>query len=227
VVLKRILLTGGGGTLGTELRKIKPEIIAPSSMECDILSLEQLTRAIENTSPDIFVHAAAFTNVTRAQENSSNCIDINVQGTINVIEACRQKNLKLVFISTNYVFDGEKGRYKVSDPINPLSYYAKTKAAAELIVRTYPNHLVIRTSFFKYDFPYEKAAIDQWTSKDYVDIIAPKILQAIESGESGIVHVGSPRRTIYEIAKQRKKSVKKISLNDLNFPIPRDISFYE
>jgi len=224
---KKIFLTGGSGTLGTELQKLNPKIIAPSSKECNILSLEQLRKAISTTFPDVFVHAAAFTNVTKAQENSSECIDTNVQGTINVIKACREKNLKLIFISTNYVFDGEKGNYKVTDPINPLSYYSKTKGAAELIAQTYPNHLIIRTSFFKYDFPYDKAAVDQWTSKDYIDIIAPKVLEKIESDESGIVHVGSPRRSIYEIAKQRKKTVQAISLDDLNFPIPKDTSFYE
>ena len=104
---------------------------------------------------------------------------MNVLGTLNVLKSCKDLGKKLVFISTDYVFDGEKGNYTIDDPINPLSKYAKTKAAAELLVRTYENSLVIRTSFFGYDFPYEAAFVDQWSSKDYVDIIAPKVMEEI------------------------------------------------
>jgi len=222
--LKKVFLTGGSGTLGIEMRKKSPQLIAPSKDECNILLLGQIEKNLDIYKPEIFIHAAGFTNVKSAEEDSDNCIDINVMGTINVIKACRKRGIKLVFISTDYVFDGKRGYYKLDDPINPLSYYAKTKGAAELIVRTYPNHLIIRTSFFGYDFPYDKALIDQWTTKDYVDIIAPKILKEAMSNKIGVVHVGSERRSIYEIAKTRNPSVKEFKMENINFPIPRDVS---
>ncbi len=221
---KLIFLTGGSGRLGTELKVLKPEIIAPTSEECNILSLEDLERNIDNIRPAIFVHAAAYTDVVGAEHDPSDCIEINVTGTNNILKICRERGIKLVYISTDYVFDGEKGNYRTTDPINPLTNYAKTKAAGELIVRTYSNHLIIRTSFFGYDFPYEKAPTDQWSTKDYVDIIAPKVLYAINHGNTGILHVGSQKRSTYEIARERKPDVQKIKIQDLNTPIPRDIS---
>lgn len=221
---QKVFLTGGSGTLGTEIRKIFPTIIAPSSQECDILSLDQLEGVMDLYKPSVFIHSAAFTDVTGAQSDSTHCIDVNVAGTINVVKACRARGIKLVFVSTDYVFDGKRGNYSPEDPINPLSYYAKTKGAAELVVRTYPNHLVVRTSFFGYDFPYEKALVDQWTTKDYVDVVAPKVLAAALSDKTGIIHVGSEKRSIYEIAKTRNGAVKAISIKDLSFPIPQDVS---
>ena len=150
---------------------------------------------------------------------------MNVLGTLNVLKSCRDLGKKLVFISTDYVFDGEKGNYTTDDPINPLSKYAKTKAAAELLVRTYENSLVIRTSFFGYDFPYEAAFVDQWSSKDYVDIIAPKVLEEILSDKRGVVHVGNNRQTIYDIAKDRSENITQTTRSTVYVQVPKDTSF--
>ncbi len=229
VVLRKIFLTGGSGTLGSELIKISKahevEFIAPASNYCDITNPYQIHNYIKASSDcDTVVHSAAITDVKATENDPSLAWDVNVLGTLNVLKSCKDLGKKLVFISTDYVFDGEKGNYTIDDPINPLSKYAKTKAAAELLVRTYENSLVIRTSFFGYDFPYEAAFVDQWSSKDYVDIIAPKVLEEIFNNKRGIVHVGSERRTIYDIASDRNESVKKISRKDIDFLVPKDTS---
>lgn len=224
----RALLTGGTGTLGTELKKLSGDDIqfySPSSSECNILNQEQIENCFKQRDFDLVVHCAAATNVTEIEKNPLNALETNVIGTINLLRECARHSKKMVFISTDYVFDGDKGNYSIHDPINPLSKYAKTKASAELAVRTYDNSLVIRTSFYGHDFPYEKAFIDQWTSKDYVDVIAPKVLGAIRSDKMGIVHIGSPRRSVYEIALERREGVEPIRLSEINFKIPRDVSF--
>ena len=113
--------------------------------------------------------------------------------------------------------------YKSTDPINPISKYAKSKAAGELVSRIYDNSLSIRTEFLPTEFPFEFAYVDKWTSKDYVDILAPKIVEKCLSDETGVCNVGSKRRTFYEIAKGRNPNVKrgKRNKNDL-----KDTSFY-
>ena len=227
MVLKA-LLTGGSGTLGTELRKLSNDSLqfySPSSSEFNILNQEQIEKRFRKIDFDLVIHCAALTNVTEIEKNPIKAIEVNIIGTINILRECISHNKKMIFISTDYVFDGKKGNYSIDDPINPLSKYAKTKAAAELAVRTYNNSLVIRTSFYGHDFPYEKAFTDQWTSKDYVDLIAPKILNAIKSDKIGIVHIGSSRRSVYEIALERRDDVKPIILNDIDFKIPKDVSF--
>lgn len=223
----KFLITGGTGTLGQEMIKIltsnKIDFVSPPSGECNILDYDTLCKYIKDGIETV-VHSAALTDVKKIEIDPTDAYDTNVIGTINVIKACKQFNVKLIFISTDYVFDGKKGNYTPDDPINPLSKYAKTKAAAELLVRTYDNSLVIRTSFFGHDFPYEIAFFDQWSSKDYVDIIAPKIFEEILKEKIGVSHVYSQKRTIYEIAKIKKPYIEKMSYLDFNFNLPRDTS---
>jgi len=229
VVLKNIFLTGGSGTLGSELIKISKahevNFIAPESKYCDITNPYQIHNHIKDSGCGTIVHSAAITDVKATENDPSLAWDVNVLGTLNVLKSCKDLGKKLVFISTDYVFDGEKGNYTIDDPINPLSKYAKTKAAAELLVRTYENSLVIRTSFFGYEFPYEAAFVDQWSSKDYVDVIAPKVLEEILSDKKGVAHVGSARRSIYNIAQDRNDNVAQTTRNTIRAAVPRDTSF--
>jgi dTDP-4-dehydrorhamnose reductase len=152
------------------------------------------------------------------------CMETNVVGTFNIIKSINENNIKLVHISTEHVFDGEKGDYTTNDLINPITKYAKSKAAAEIIATMYSNSLIIRTSFYSHTFPYEKAFTDQWTTKDYIDIIAPKILKLALSDKKGIHHCCSKKRTIYDIAKIRNPNVKPFSRAEINFPTPKDTS---
>lgn len=226
----RALLTGGTGTLGTELKKLSGddiEFYSPPSTECNILNREQIEICFKKKHFDLVVHCAAATNVTEIEKSPLGALETNVIGTINLVRECMRHNKKMIFISTDYVFDGDKGNYSIHEPINPLSKYAKTKASAELAVRTYDNSLIIRTSFYGHEFPYEKAFIDQWTSKDYIDVIAPKVLDVIKSDKIGIVHIGSPRRSVYEIAQKRKPNVEAISRSSIDFEVPCDTSLKE
>lgn len=228
--IKDIFLTGGSGTLGSQMildsAEYNIKFTSPSSDDCDIRVGWQVDENIKNFKGDTVVHCAAFTDVKAAEKYPLLAAHINVLGTFNVLQACMKYKKRLVYISTDYVFDGKKGNYKTYDSINPLSNYAKTKAAAELLVRTYDNSLVIRTSFYGKKFPYEKALVDQWTSKDYVDVISPLVTGCIIKHQTGIIHVGSPKSTVYEIAKRRSKSVIPISMQDLEIEIPRDTSLH-
>jgi len=227
----KILLTGGSGTLGKELLKLfkntEHEVFSPSSSELDIKDFMSCRQWFQIYKPNLVIHAAAYTDVKASEENYIRSINTNIVGTCNIINCCNLHNIKLVYISTDYVFDGKKGNYSINDPINPLSKYAKSKAAGELAARMYPYSLVIRTSFYGHTFPYDKAFVDQWSSKDYIDLLAPKILRACLSNNLGIMHVGTNRRSIYEIAKERKPEVQKISIKNFNFSIPIDTSFRE
>lgn len=224
--MDKVIFTGGSGKLGEEIKKISnTNFLFPTSKEFNILDINQCNDYLLTKNIKTIVHAAAVTNVKDIEQNYINAIDVNIVGTLNIIKICEKYKLKLVYISTDYVFDGEKGNYSCSDPINPLSKYAKSKAAAELAVRMYDNHLVIRTSFFGYDFPYEKAFVDQWTTKDYIDKLAPKILDACLSDHNGIKHVFSNKKTIFELAKERNKNVLEIKRSDItNILIPKDTS---
>jgi dTDP-4-dehydrorhamnose reductase len=225
--LDKVIFTGGSGVLGAEIQKINKNsnFLFPTSKQFNVLDPDQCDNFISKNKSNTIIHAAALTNVKEIENNFIDAINTNIIGTINVVKLCEKYKLKLVYISTDYVFDGHKGNYAINDPINPLSKYAKSKAAAELIVRMYDNHLIVRTSFFANEFPYEKAFVDQWTSKDYIDIMAPKILEVILSKDIGIKHVFSTKQTIYEKAKKRKHNVIPISRNEFEgVRIPKDTS---
>lgn len=225
-VSNQIVLTGGTGLLGRNLLELDNTLIAPTSKQCDILEPNDLQQMIELYQPKTIIHAAAYTDVKRAENDIISCMQVNIVGTFNVLKKCVENNVKMVYISTDAVFDGEKGNYTTEEAINPCSTYAKSKTSAELMVRAYKNSLIIRTSFFGTTFPYDKAFVDQWTSKDYIDIMAPKILKACLSEEYGIKHIHSKRRSLYELAKIRRKNVKPVSLKDYDFgfKMPKDLS---
>ena len=218
------LLTGGSGRLGRELVRLDSSVLAPISTEFNLLDSRQMVDYLRDLDVDTIIHCAAYTNVVESEKNPDMAINTNIIGTINILNICKDKNIRLVYISTDYVFDGKKGDYDVDDCIGPVSNYAKTKAAAELVVRTYKKSLVIRTSFFGRDFPYEKAFVDQYSSKDYVDLQALRVLNAYSATKYGIIHVGTEKRSIYDIAKIRKPAVKRAYLKDSCIGIPKDTS---
>ncbi|MHA2038742.1 MAG: SDR family oxidoreductase [Promethearchaeota archaeon] len=228
-----VFLTGGNGILGKEMIKISNQYNIEfkyfSSDECDITHYEQIEEKISNFEGNIVLHAAAITDIKKIQNNPMLGIDINVLGTTNLVKICDTYKKKLIYISTDHVFDGEKGFYVPEDPINPISTYAKSKAAAELVVRMVKSNLVIRTSFCKKEFPYEKALCDQWTSKDYVDIIAPLIMNKLLSDTTGVIHVGTERKNLFNLAMRRKIDIKKTYIKEVDHvcKIGKDYSFKE
>lgn len=220
----RILLTGGSGLLGTELLKLDPCIEAPTRKDLDITDDDAVLAFVADLNPDVIIHAAAITDNREIEADPSEAVDVNIHGTANIARACLGTRIRLVYLSTDYVYRGDRGRYIETDDVAPSNLYAWTKLAGEAAVRTVPNHLIIRTSFGGDKFPYPVAFSDKWSSKEYVDVIAPDILEAARSPLTGIVNIGGPRRTIYEYAVLRNRGVKRIKREDSVFESPADTS---
>jgi dTDP-4-dehydrorhamnose reductase len=108
----RILLTGGTGRLGRELKSLLPEVIAPSRAEVDITRPEAIAAALQRFEPEVVVHAAAYTDVARAERDRQTCWRTNVDGTRSVVQSAIRHSVFLVHISTDYVFEGTRGMYK-------------------------------------------------------------------------------------------------------------------
>lgn len=220
----QILLTGGSGLLGTELSKLNADVAAPSRDELDITDAAAVATYVATFAPDIILHAAAVTDNRDIESSPGDALDVNIGGTVNLARACLGTRTRLVFISTDYVYKGDQGNYSESAELLPSNLYAWTKLAGEAAVRAVPNHLIIRTSFGRSQFDYPAAFTDKWSSKEYVDILAPEILRAACSPLTGIVNIGGPKRTLHEYAKERNSSVDAIERRQSEHSSPADTS---
>lgn len=209
----KTLVLGGTGLLGKALKAIDPDLICLGSNQCDIQSMDDLADSIDEYNPELIILCAA----ELGNSPKLPLITTNILGTANVSTACLIKGLRIIYISTDYVYPSTLGNYKETDPLLPFNDYAWSKLGGECAVRLVPNHLIIRTSFGSSEFPYEFAYNNKWTSKDYVDIIAPMILQAAQSDLQGVVNIGTEKKTIFDFASQRNE-VKGKPLTDNSSP---------
>jgi dTDP-4-dehydrorhamnose reductase len=228
----KYLILGGSGLLGREIQALlKSEGVdydAPPHEEVDICDRPTL-RAFLERGYDWIIHMAAITDVAgvdKYEEKRALCYRVNVEGTRNVASLARRYCKGFTYISSDYVFDGRKGNYEIDDVPNPVNFYAMTKLMGEEICKTVSNGQIIRTSFKPSEWKYPRAFVDQYTSADYVDVIAPIIWEVIKRGRHGVFHVGTGRKSVFDLAQQRNPHVGEISLDDKSVSVflPRDVS---
>ncbi len=228
--LKRILITGASGLLGISLvdalseeYEVVPthnrEAVHRNSVKMDVCDENTVLRVVDRTHPDAVIHAAAETNVDKCETDKTSAWNINALGTRNVAEACAKVSAKLIYISTDYVFDGDKGAYSEEDEANPINHYGMTKLKGEEFVRALPLEFVIARTSVIYGWHPKKSNFTTWVidslanrrqisvvddqynsptlSNDLSEILRRMLLQ----GARGIYHtVGSDRVSRYDFA---------------------------
>ena len=222
----QIIFTGGSGLLGSEIKALLPKAFYPSSVAFNVTDYQQMQDYLKDKKISLIIHAAAFTSPPSVDKNPEKAIDANIIGTSNIVKLCLNNQIKLIYISTDYVFKGDKGNYKENSPVSPVNKYAWSKLGGECAVKMYDDSLIIRTSFGPNEFPYPKAFIDQWTTRETVKNIARKVVTLVDKNITGIVHIGGKRQTVYEYAKSLddKKEIGQLSINDIPFDVPKDTS---
>jgi len=149
----KLLMPGAGGQLGHELRRVAwpagYRLIACHRTELDIAERDAVFAAVARERPDIVINAAAYTAVDRAESEPDAAWAGNCIGPANLAAACRDADIPLVHVSTDYVFDGCKtGPYREDDPVSPLGVYGASKEAGERAVRSaLPQHVILRTAW--------------------------------------------------------------------------------
>src|SRR5438045_476709 len=218
----QILIFGATGMLGKALmrRWSGDEVIGPGSSDADIRSPEQLHGAVKQAKPDWIVLAAAYTDVDGCEINPTLAASVNTQGAINVANAAAEAGARMLFVSTDYVFDGRKtSPYETNDLRKPINEYGKSKAdAEEQIVGILPDSCIVRTSWLFGPggkcFPdtilklaASRSEIDvvndQRGSPTYTLDLADAIVKLCRSDARGIIHcTNSGDCTWYEFAAQ-------------------------
>jgi dTDP-4-dehydrorhamnose reductase len=148
----RILIFGATGLLGNALMRewaSDQQVIGLGSKEVDIRSAEQVERVVKQHAPEWIVLAAAYADVDGCETNRDLAWDVNCKGAVNVVQAAKQSRARVIFLSTDYVFDGTKRMpYEIGDPRAARAVYGKTKAEAEeRILELMPECCVLRTSW--------------------------------------------------------------------------------
>jgi dTDP-D-glucose 4,6-dehydratase len=225
----KIFVTGGSGHLGRVLVKClqkEHEVFAPTREECDILNVLSLGIAIDKFEPEIVIHLAAFVDTFGCEKHPVNALNVNVLGTLNLVQVCLPKKCRFVYISSEYVFGGSKGNYTVKDRLDPINVYGKTKAAAEYVVSVLNNYQIIRAPFIKQVYP--EVFTDQYCSRQFLDEVCEKIVLNIFVNTDNIVHIATERASLYEIYQNKGIKAKPIIMDKAYHSIiPSDTSLID
>ena len=245
----KVVVTGAKGQLGTDLVHLLAdrgyEVYGYGREELDITNFDQVKQVISEVNPDVVIHAAAYTKVDLAESEPDKAFLINAYGTRNVVVASEAVGTKLVYVSTDYVFDGTVNvPYNEFAPTNPLSVYGKSKLAGEQFVRDlHSKFFIVRTSWVygKYGNNFVKTMLklaqerdelmvvhDQVGCPTYTVDLANCILELIQTEKYGIYHVSnSGHCSWYEFAKAIfeeagiKVKVNPCTTKDFPRPAPR------
>ncbi len=235
-----VLITGASGLLGGRIAEQaesrgdlvfsgylthQPAFGYPTRM--DIANMQSVSEAFRRARPDLVFHTAAITGVDRCERDRDLALQVNVEGTRSVAQAARDSGSYLVFLSSDYVFDGSRGLYKEEDARNPINFLGKTKALAEDAVKSSgARHLIVRTSFIfgsrasraeenfalwairklRSHAPF-KVVVDQFITPTYDWNLVRMLFEAADRGIEGTLHLaGATRVSKYDFAFSIAKS---------------------
>jgi dTDP-4-dehydrorhamnose reductase len=222
--MKRPLITGGSGKLGTALKSIFPDGLFPAKKELDITNQNQVENYLLGKKPSVIIHAAAITDIRMCDEKRNLAWNVNVKGTQNLIRTIVENNMSpyFIYLSSPCVFDGKSSFYKESDIPNPKNFYALTKFASEIIIQNsgIKNWLIIRTNFVeKSTWPYPFAFTDRFGTYLFTEDVAKGIKELIDAKMEGIIHLTGDRKlSMYELAKKITPNIKPITMKQYQGP---------
>ena len=207
----KILVTGGDGRFSKVLKKENKllNLTFKSKKNFNILNLKSIENCIKKVKPKIILHTAGLSRPMKIHEkNILKSIDLNIIGTANITKVCKKHNIKLIYFSTGYVYEGIKGNYSEKDPVKPFNNYGLSKLGGECAVAMYKNSLILRITMTEKPFLHKKAYSNLKSNfmfhEELVKIL-PKIIN-----RKGILNVGGKSQSVYSFAKKNNLKVKKI-----------------
>lgn len=209
-MLKKIIVTGGEGRFAKELKKIKSKykFLFKDKKELNILSFQSIEKNLRKFKPDAVIHLGGLSRpMSLHEKNISLSIDLNIIGTANLVKACSKNNIKIIFLSTSYLYPGKKGNYKEEDPLLPWNNYGWSKLGAESAVQMYKNSLIIRACMTERPFLHKYAFNNVKCNFIFHDEFIKIFLKVLKF--RGVLNIGGKSQTIYSFAKKYNKNVKK------------------
>ena len=220
-----ILVTGGNGRFVKILKKKNKLLNLKflSKKDFDILNLDSIEKCFIKFKPKIILHCAALSRPMKIhKENISKSIDLNIIGTANVVKVCDKYNVKIIYFSSGYVYEGKKGNYSEKDPVKPFNNYGLSKLGGECAVQMYKNSLVLRVTMTEKPFIHKKGYTNLYSNymfhEDLVRIL-PKLVN-----EFGIINVGGKSQSLYNFGKLHNKKIIKSLCRDKSLPLKQTMN---
>ncbi len=210
----RIVFTGGTGRFGKIFKEYqkntKFKFYFPLKKELNILKIRSIKTYLLKKKPKYLIHLAGLSRPMQVHNKKiDQSIDKNIIGTANITKVCFHLNIKLIYISTCYVYPGIKGNYSELSPLKPINNYAWSKLGGECAVMLYNNSLILRASVTEKPFVHKGAFTDFFTNFIFHENLVPKILKIIN--QKGIVNIGGKSQSVYNFIKGYNPKIKKYS----------------
>ena len=218
-MIKNIIVTGGSGRFAKVLKETKSKynFIFRSKKQLNILSEKSINKNLKYFKPDCILHLAGLSRPMTIHDKLLNkSIDLNIIGTSNIVKACNNGKIKIIFLSTNYVYPGKKGSYKENDPLLPWNNYGWSKLGAEAAVHMYKNSLIIRACMTEKPFLHKSAFDNVKSNFIFHDEFCEILLKIIN--KRGVINIGGKSQTIYQFAKKYNIRVKKVNAKGIMPP---------
>ena len=216
---KKVVFTGGNGRFAEAIKKIQNsyKIFYPNKKELNILSEKNIENYLRKIRPKILVHMAGLSRPMKQHEdNIHRSIDLNIVGTANIVKVCSRMNIKVIYLSSGYVYQGKKGDYKETDAILPWNNYGWSKLGGEASVQMYRNSLIIRANISQSPFLHNRAFSNVKINFLYHDEAAKIIFKLIN--KKGIINLGGNSSSVFKFAKKTNSKVRKLFLKNKNYP---------
>jgi dTDP-4-dehydrorhamnose reductase len=222
--MKKILVTGGDGRFASELKKIKTKIkfVYLNKKQLNICDYNSIIKVLKKYRPEALLHLAGLSRPMDIHEkNITKSINLNIKGTANLVIACSKLNIKIIYFSTSYIYPGNKGNYRETDPLLPWNNYGWSKLGGESSVQMYKNSLILRCCMTERPFIHKAAYANVKSNFIFHNELAKIFLKTVN--RKGIHNIGGKSMTIYNFAKKYNPTIKK-TYSDGQFPLRQDMN---
>jgi len=208
--MSKIIVTGSNGRFGKILKSFnKKEFIFKNKIQLNILSRRSISKNLKKYKPKYILHLAGLSRPMNIHnKNIIKSIDLNIIGTCNLVQEASKLGIKMIYLSTSYVYPGIKGKYKEDDALKPWNNYSWSKLGGECAVQMYKNSLILRLCMTEKPFIHKNAYANVKSNFIYQEDAAKIIIKVLN--KKGIINIGGPSQTIYEFAKKYNIKIKKI-----------------
>ena len=208
--MSKIIVTGSNGRFGKILQNLNNKnFVFRNKKQLNILSSLSIEKNLKKYKPKYILHLAGLSRPMKIHnEDINKRINLNIIGTCNLVKEASKLGIKVIYLSTSYVYPGTKGNYNENDALKPWNNYSWSKLGGECAVQMYKNSLIVRLCMTEKPFIHSRAYANVKSNFIFQEEAAKLILKILH--KKGVINVGGPSQSIYNFAKKYNKKITKI-----------------